>query len=31
LAEAGDLVVFASLSSLRRPVREGMRLVLGRF
>jgi len=29
LAEAGDLVVFPSVSSLRRPVREGMRLVLG--
>jgi hypothetical protein len=30
LAEAGDLVVFPSLSSLQRPVRDGMRLVLGR-
>jgi hypothetical protein len=31
LAEAGDLVVFPSVSSLRRPVRDGMRLVLGRL
>jgi hypothetical protein len=30
LAESGDLVVFPSVSSLRRPVRDGMRLVLGR-
>jgi len=30
LAEAGDLVVFPSVSSLHRPVRDGMRLVLGR-
>jgi hypothetical protein len=29
LAETGDLVVLPSESSLRRPVREGMRLVLG--
>ncbi len=29
LSEAGDLVVFPSVSSLRRPVRDGMRLVLG--
>lgn len=31
LAEAGDLVVFPSVSSLRRPVRDGMRLVFGRL
>jgi hypothetical protein len=31
LAESGDLVVFPSASSLRRPVRDGMRLVLGRL
>jgi len=30
LAEAGDLVVFPSVSSLRWPVRDGMRLVLDR-
>lgn len=30
LAEAGDLVVFPSMSSLRRPVRGGMRLVVQR-
>jgi hypothetical protein len=30
LAEAGDLVVFPSVSSLHRPVREGMLLVPGR-
>ncbi|MBN9088662.1 MAG: DUF1062 domain-containing protein [Reyranella sp.] len=28
LAETGDLVVFPSVSSLRRPVRDGMRLVV---
>lgn len=31
LAEAGDLVVFPSAALLRRPVRDGMRLVLGRL
>jgi hypothetical protein len=31
LAEAGDLVVFSLASSLRRPVRDGMRPVLGRL
>jgi len=31
LAKAGDLVVFPSVSSLRRPVRDGMQLVLGRL
>ena len=30
LAEAGNLVVVPSLSSLQRPVRDGMRLVLDR-
>jgi hypothetical protein len=29
LAEVGDLVVFPSISCLRRPVREGMRLIVG--
>lgn len=31
LAEAGDLFVFPSASSVRRPVRDGMRLTFGRL
>ena len=31
LAKSGDLVVFPSVSSLHRPVRDGMQLVFGRL